>query len=136
MSSEQENHWDSLASDLSGEEPAKEDNASRDESSVPTEVDESNSVSEASTDVPETSSADDEAQESVGTEGALSRDLDSSKETADSELDDVVVDEGEPVKSEPQGSGFGLGLFEEDELSEIRAENDKDIREKAKAKAV
>ena len=136
MSSEQENHWDSLASDLSGEEPAKEDNASRDENSDPTEVDQSNSVSETSTDVPEMGSADDEPKESVGGEGPLSGDLDSSNETASSELDDVVVDEGEPVKSEPQESGFGLGLFEEDELSEIRAENDKDIREKAKAKAV
>ena len=71
MSSEQENHWDSLASDLSGEEPAKEDNASRDENSDPTEVDESNSVSETSTDVPKMGSADDEPKESVGGEGPL-----------------------------------------------------------------
>ena len=136
MSSEQENHWDSLASDLSGEEPAKEDNASRDESSDPTEVDESNSVSETSTDPPEIGTADDDPNESAGGEGAVSGDLNSSRETADSVLADGVVDEVEPVKSEPIASGFGIGLFEDDELSEIRAENDKVIREKAEAEAV
>ena len=69
MSSEQDNHWDSLASDLSGEESNNDNDSPQDDKPDPTVHEVSDLANEESVDANQNQSAIEAPNHSVGDKG-------------------------------------------------------------------
>ncbi len=148
MSSEQDNHWDSLASDLSGEESNNDNDSPQDDKPDPTVHEVSDLANEESVDANQNQSASSAPNHSVGDKGdelveTLTPSVEISEETnvvdpqtLEEDLSDEFGADIKPVKTDPEEGGFGVGLFGEEELSQIRAENDKARQAKAEVAAV
>ncbi len=148
MSSQQDNHWDSLASALSGEEANNENNASQDDKPNLTDNDEVDSTNEESVEPNQNQfGGDDPNQRAAIDENEPTEELNPSVESSQpsgiieplASAEDLVAENeagNEPVEFATEESGFGVGLFNDEELSEIRAKNDKATQAKAEAVAV